>query len=256
MKYIFLLITTVFLLNAAVIRTPLLSLSADNSSATIKIENVEVGVSGFIHKQVSVEHTSILKSVVVTHFDKTTKIATLKINDYIGLQNNSLPSGKWSLNVGDIATLAFGYTRSLLIAPNEEIYHKITKSVRTQWLHADIFATLLSIAGHPTPLKSDFEAMSNTNSIGIVFIYLDKKIYMLDIKSFKILSISDINLVQDSVILPFYSRIEEIDANWFGAGSDYLTEYESYYFSLIKEFNHDNKNLLKNITEYESKGTR
>ena len=117
----------------------------------------------------------------------------------------------------------------------------------------DLFATILSFRGHPTPLKSDFDAMGVATSVGLLFIYLDKKVYMLDIKSFKILSISDAPLVQDSVKLPFYSRVEEIDANWFGEGSDVLEAYEPHYYGLLVKFNKENKKLHDNIANSDKK---
>jgi len=91
---------------------------------------------------------------------------------------------KWQVQVGDSVELAFGYSRSLLIAPNEKIYYKIAKSVKTQWIHPDLFATILSFRGHPTPTKEDFEAMADASSVGLLFIYLNQKVYTLDIKKF------------------------------------------------------------------------
>ena len=253
MKYVFSLFTIWMSLYANVIESPLASVDNQKAVATIKVEKIDVGMSGFVYHILAPNHTSILKSAVVTQYNSKTKIATLKLSQYEGLRNNSLPSGKWSLKVGDIAVFAFGYDRSLLIAPSEEIYHQITKSVRTQWIHPDLFATILSFRGHPTPLKSDFDALSVTASVGLLFVYLNEKVYMLDIKSFKILTISDAPLTQDSVKLPFYSRVEEIDANWFGEGNDELEAYEPYYYGLLVKFNKKNKKLHDNIENSDKK---
>ena len=89
--------------------------------------------------------------------------------------------------------------------------------------------------------------MSVATSVGLLFIYLDKKVYMLDVKSFHILSISDAPLTQDSVKLPFYSRVDEIEANWFGEGSDKLKEYEPHYYELLATFNKKNETLYETI---------
>jgi hypothetical protein len=144
-----------------------------------------------------------------------------------------------------MAVLAFGYTRGLLIAPNEEIYHRITKSSNLQWIHPDIFATILSFNGHPTPLRSDFTEMSSSASVGLVFIYLDRRVYTLDAKSFKILTITDAKLEQKEPNLPFYTRVPEIDAAWWGEGSDELDEYEPHYYKLMIEANLNNKELYE-----------
>ena len=253
MKYILILLLALFELNAGVVKSPIVTLDSDESIATIKIDKIDVGMSGFIVHEIAPDHTSILKNVVVRSFDKDTHIATLEMSEYTALRNNALPTGNWSVEVGDTAVFAFGYSRALLLAPSEEVYHQISKSINIQWIQPDIFATILSFRGHPTPLKEDFEAMSDASSVGLVFIYLDKKLFMLDIKSFKILTINDAPLVQDSVKLPFYTRIEEIDANWWGEGSDELESYAPHYYELLVEFNKKDKNLYEIIKNGDEK---
>lgn len=250
MKYIFLLLTLTLVLSGTTIKTTLISVDYETEIATVKLDKVDVGVSGFIVHTIAQNHTSILKHVHVIGFDKETKIATLKMEDFNALRNNALPTGKWKVRAGDSVELAFGYSRSVLIAPNEEIYHRITKAIKMQWVHVDIFATIISYRGHPTPLKEDFAAMGIASSVGLLFIYLDKKVYTVDIRTFVILSISDAPLVQDSLKLPFYSRVEHIEANWWGEGSDELEAYEPYYFGLLKEYNPKNSELLENIEKF------
>lgn len=253
MKHIFLLLFLLLGLSASTIKTTLLSIDYDKQLATVKLDKVDVGVSGFLVHTIAKNHTSILQNVHVISYDKDTQIATLAMKKFNALHNNALPSGKWKAIVGDKVELAFGYSRSMLIAPSEEIYHRITKSVQTQWVHIDIFATIISYRGHPTPLKEDFDAMNVASSVGLLFIYLDKKLYTIDMKTLVILSISDAPLVQDTLQLPFYSRVKKIEANWWGDGSDELEAYEPYYFGLLKEYNPANKELLENIKKFEAK---
>jgi len=254
MKYIFLLFVLVFELFGGVLRTPVLSVDSKESTATIKAANISVGMSGFISHHIAKGHMSILKNIVVSKYDKQTQIATLKMTPYDALRQNSLPDGEWNVVVGDTAILAFGYNRGVLIAPSEDIYYRITRAVsKMQWVHPDIFATILSFKGHPTPLKSDFLALSKAMSVGLVFLYLDEKLYTVDSKSFKILSIADAPLKQESVKLPFYSRVDEIEAAWWGEGSDEMQNYEPYYFSLLKESNPNNKTLQDEIEKFNKK---
>jgi len=253
MRYILLLLAIVFELSAGILKAPIMTLDEDKEIATIQVKKIDVGMSGFISHEIAPDHSSILKNAVVIRFDKDAGVATLQLSEYNGLRNNALPSGKWQVEVGDTAIFAFGYNRGLLVAPNEEIYHQVSKGVRIQWIHPDMFATILSFRGHPTPLKEDFDAMAIANSIGLLFLYLDQKVYTLDIRSFAILSINDAPLVQDSVKLPFYSRVEEIDANWFGEGSDEMEEYEPHYYELLVEYNKQNKNLYNIIKKGSAK---
>jgi len=253
MKYIILLTLLAFELIASMIRTPLVSFDSETESGKIKVDKIDVGVSGFLVHKIAENHTSILKNVHVIAFDPKTKMATIKMEDFNALRNNALPIGEWKPTVGDSVELAFGYSRALLIAPSEEIYHQITKSVRIQWVHVDIFATIISYRGHPTPLKEDFEAMNIASSVGLLFIYLDKKLYTLDIKTFKILNISDAPLVQDTTQLPFYSRIEKIEANWFGEGSDEMEDYSPHYYELLVAYNPKNEKLYETIKNGDEK---
>jgi len=246
MKHIALLLFFTLSIFAGVVKTPILTLDNVNEVVTIKVDKIDVGVSGFIVHRLSKRTSSILKSVEVIHYNERTNIATLKMNNFDSLQQNSLPTGKWNVEVGDIAILAFGYTRALLIAPNEEIYYRITKATsQVHWLHPDIFTTILSFNGHPTPLKQDFSDMSNATASGLVFFYLHKKLFTVDAKSLKVINISNAALNQEEVQLPFYSRINEIDANWWGEGSGELEEYEPYYCKLLIDSNPTNKEIQR-----------
>lgn len=243
MKYIFILLITALELFGGLVKSPVIEINKDVTEVTIKVDKVDVGVSGFIVHEVAQGHATILKNAVVKSFDEKSKIAKLEISEFKSLANSALPTGKWDIKVGDMAVLAFGYTRGVLIAPNEEIYYRITKNSKLQWIHPDIFATVLSFNGHPTPQRSDFDEMSSNSSVGLVFIFLENRVFTLDAKSFKILNITDAKLEQKETNLPFYTRVPEIDAAWWGAGSSRLKEYEPHYYELMIKANSQNRAL-------------
>ena len=254
MKYIFVLVFLLTSMYGSVLKSTILSVDEEQTTATIKVDKIEIGMSGFVVHEFTDEHTSILRNAIVNSYDENTKIAVLKLSDYDDLKHSALPHGKWSVKAGDKAILAFGYSRALLVAPNEDIYNKITKNANTvQWIHPDIFATILSISGHPTPVEEDFKKMSISANVGLFFFYLEKKLYTLDARSFKILNISEISLEQKSIKLPFYSRIDKINEAWFGKGSDELEDYEPYYFSLMVKHNPKNKTLFEIIKNSDKK---
>ena len=76
-KHILLFFIFTITLFAGVIKTPILSINSANETVTIKINKIDVGVSGFIVHRLSIRNSSILKDVVVIAFDENTKIATL-----------------------------------------------------------------------------------------------------------------------------------------------------------------------------------
>ena len=250
MKQLFLLFVIALELFGAAVKSPVVGIDEDAAEVTIKVENVEVGVSGFIVHEIDKDHTIILKNAVVKSYDKNSKIAKVAVSEFSALSNSALPNGKWKVKIGDTAVLAFGYTRGILIAPNEDIYYRITKNSKLQWVHPDLFATTLSYNSHPTPLRSDFDEISTKSSIGLVFIYLDGRVFTLDAKSFKILTITEAKLEQKELKLPFYTRVPEIDSswwNWFDEGNDELEEYEPHYYSLLVEANPHDKALYEII---------
>ncbi len=256
MKFIILCMMFISTLIGSPIKSPVVSVDIDKNIVTINVDKIDVGMSGFIFHPLSDEHGMILKNVVVKSFDKDKHIVTLKMSEYDLLKHKALPMGKWEVKAGDSVVLAFGYSRAILVAPTEEIYHRITTATTAlEWIHPDMFATILSLNGHPTPLKKDFEDISLSRSIGILFFYIDKKVYTLDARSFKILNISDAPLVQNSedVVLPFYTRVEEIDASWWGEGSDELESYEPHYYSLLVDSNKKNKKLYEIIKNGDEK---
>ncbi len=252
MKYIFVLLIMLSAVESSVLKSTILSVNSEKNLATIEIDKIDVGMSGFVVHNLDKEHSSILMSAVVKSFSDG--VATLELSEFNDLENSALPSAKWSIKKGDTAVLAFGYSRGLFIAPNAEIYNRITRSTKhMQWIHPDLFATLLSVNGHPTPLKEDFKEMSSSLYVGLVFIYLDSKVYTIDAKSLKILNTLKAPLEQKSEMLPFYSRVEEIDANWFGEGSGKLEDYEPHYYELLIEHNPDDKSIKRSYEDYKQK---
>ena len=204
MKYTFLLLFIAMELMASVIKSPIVTVDNEKNIATIKVDYIDIGVSGFVVHNITPEHSTIMKNATVIGYDKEKKIATVKMSRFDSLKNNALPFSKYKPAVGDMVELAFGYSRALLIAPSEAIYHEVSKNVKIQWVHPDLFATVLSFAGHPTPLKEDFTNFSNAADVGLLFLYLDKKVYTIDIKSFKILNITDAPMEQKTEKTPFY----------------------------------------------------
>jgi len=250
MKYTILLMLLVAQVWAAVIKSPIISVDDTKEIAKIEINNIDIGVTGFIIHHITPEHSSILRNATVIAFDRDKKIATIAMSEFNALRNNSLPYGKWKPQVGDTVELAFGYSRALLIAPNEEIYHQISRSVHIQWIHPDLFATVLSFAGHPTPLQSDFTNFSNAASVGLLFIFLDQEVYTVDIKSFKILNITKAPLKVEKKQKPFYTRVQNIDAAWWGEGSNEMQEYAPHYYELLIKNNPKNRDLYEIVKSH------
>jgi len=249
MKHIILFLIFASQIFASTINSSVKSIDELNHSITIEINKIDVGISGFIIHKIDANHEMILKNVTVSSFDKDTKIASLQMSNFNGLVNNALPNINYKVEVGDEVVLAFGYSRALLIAPSEELYHRITKAVRVQWIHPDLFTTILSLNGHLAPTQSDFIEMTRNTSIGLIYFFINKKLYTVDAKSFKILNISLAPLKQKTTMVPYYTRVKNMSNAWwnFGAGTKEVKDYNSYYYKLLLKYNPKNQELIAEI---------
>jgi len=252
-RHIFFLFIPFFLF-ASAIETPLLRVQ--DKQAIIHIKAIDVGVSGFIVHYFTEKHSAIIANAVVSSFNKEAQEATLTLSEYDGLRQNSLPNGKWTPQKGDIAVLAFAYERAFLIAPSETIYYDITSRIHTiDWVHPDSFAAFLSYIGHPTPLAEDIQEYCAIASLGLLYLYSDQTLFTIDCKSLTLLQITAAPMELKEQELPFYSRVENIEADWFGEGSNKLKNYDPYYMKLLAKNNPKSLKLYNYIKSNDNNST-
>lgn len=248
MKYILLLVLP-FLAFSAPIETEILSMKDDK--AIIKVDDIQVGVSGVVVKNIDTNHSSIVANATVVKYDKETNFALLEMSKYDILTQEALPDGKYYPEVGDKVMLASSYRRALLIAENDKTYQNIVDRIPSlSWTSPDEFATFLSHKGHPTPLKSDIQEFCAESHIGLLYISLDNSLFTIDCNSFVLLQTMPMKAdYSDPIMVPFFTNVPYIDSSWlqsifnfFGGGDDIieLEEYEPYYKMLIAESNRDN----------------
>lgn len=232
--------TTLFGLFNAPIHTSVNSVDEDEGIITIStIKDSQVGMYGIVSHRFDKRHSVALNWVEITKIEG--EKTTLKLIPIIALEQSALPSGTWKAKVGDDVALAYNYQRAMLIAPNASIYKKITTYHKDrQWVHPDLFASLISSNGHPSPLKEDFNQACRANNIGTVAFMFDKSIVTVDCQSFKIIKNKSTTVKSKEQQVPFYTRVPHIQNNWFGDGSDEVLDYDAYYVDLLAEHNPDN----------------
>ena len=229
---------SLFAITNTLLHTKIVSINSNEITASY-IEGAQVGMFGAIVHSFDATHSTALSWVEVQSIESDTM--HLSTSAILALEQSALPSGTWTPEIGDEIILGYNYQRALLIAPSSSIYKKITNYHNERsWIHPDIFATNLSALGHPTPLKEDFSATCRSNNIGIVSFMFDKSIISVDCQSFKILENKSTSIVQEDAQLPFYTRVPNIIANWFGEGSDEMQAYSPYYIELLAQNNPEN----------------
>lgn len=248
-KFLLLFLFPLFIY-AAELHMPVQSVSDDGKSATVKVKTIANGVHGFVVRHFTNEHSVIVADAFVESYDAVSGVATLALSEYEGLKQNSLPNGNWRAEVGDEVILAFGYSRALLLAPDEDTYHIITKNIRgVEWIHPDNFATYLSYQAHPTPFKEDISGYCTLAEIGLLYTYVNNALFTLDCQTMRLIQLTPVELEVKNVKLPFYSRVEEIATSWWvwGEASRPLEAYDPHYLELLVEHNSDSKMLYDYI---------
>jgi len=228
----------------AVINTPIKTeITSIDDEGLIHIQDIkgaQVGMYGLLIKHFNEKHSIALSWVEITEIQEgSIRAITHPIH---ALEQSALPSGNWVAKVGDEVILGYNYHRALLIAPNASVYKKVTTYHKARhWTHPDIFTTVLSSNGHPSPLKEDFIQTCRANNIGLVAFIFDKSILTIDCLSFKILQNKETALKTNEIQLPFYTRVVNIEEDWWGEGSSPLEEYAPYYVNLLATYNPENE---------------
>lgn len=244
MRIWIMILITVGSVYAAPISTPLLEVQ--NGRAAIETDNLREGMSGFIVRRFDAGHSAIIANARIEAVNPTSGRAILQLSEYDGLRQNALPRGNWKAQASDTAVIAYDYERAMLIAPSDDIYYSLTKSIDgVEWVHPDQFASYLSDQGHPTPLVSDFHDYCTANSIGLLYIQSAQTLFTLDCKNFALLQSTPSQGTESVQSVPFYSRVATIRAAWWGAGSSRLNAYEPYYLEQIALNNSKNRSLYE-----------
>lgn len=242
-------------LSAAELHLPVQTVSDDGKSATVEVKQIAKGVHGFVVRHFTNDHSVIVADAYVSDFDASSGVATLALSKYEGLKQNSLPNGKWRVQAGDEVILAFAYSRAILLAPNEDVYHIITKNIHgVEWIHPDNFATYLSFHAHPTPFKEDIAGYCRLAEIGLLYTYVNNALFTLDCQTLSLIQLTPVELAYGESELPFYSRVEEIATSWWvwGAASRPMEAYDPHYLNLLVEYNSGSKPLYDYINKLDT----
>ncbi len=252
MQRFLLLLLVPLLLSAGELHLSVESISEDGKQITVNVQQISKGVHGFVVRHFTKEHSVIIANAAVKSFDKEGRTATIALSEYTGLKQNSLPSGNWEVEVGDEVILAFAYSRAMLIAPDEETYHIITKNIHgVEWIHPDSFATFLSYRAHPTPFEEDFAGYCTLAEIGLLYTYVEGALFTQDCQTMSLIQLTPVVIPQKGEKLPFFSRVEEIATSWWvwGEASRELEAYNPHYLKLLVENNPDSKPLYNFINQ-------
>jgi hypothetical protein len=207
----------------------------NQTTATINKGNLQVGQSGIIIHRYKNDDIVIVALGVVK--SSTNNNSTIKLSLSSLLNQNALPDTSLMPQNDDIFILNHLYSSSLLIAPNFTVSQKIKNIYKEQnFVNADIFASYLKINNKPTPTKEDIQTFAKSQDIGIIFIALSSKFYILDANSFKILKSFRFYTDDKTTQTPFFTKVEDIQKSFW--------KFWDFEDSEIKDYNEYYQNIL------------
>jgi hypothetical protein len=217
-----------------------LSLSANYNVLEIKGQTLSItknawpiGTTGIVMHNINEKHQTIMARVEVISQKETTLV---KFSPFSDLEQDALPTLQSSISLGDTVQLGWLHDRILVIAPTQSSYQLLQKGQKDKtFINSDLLALHLSKEGHPSPLKSDIQDFCKNYDIGVIQFVIGNTIYKVDAYSFKVLESIKATFPEQEAQVPFFSHVKEIDANWWGEGSDPISNYINYYTELLGE---------------------
>lgn len=211
-----------------------------NNTAKIAKGKLKIGQSGIIRHTYKKNKSIILANAfVIKTFDE---YSLIKLSPFTQLEQNALPNVSTPVKNKDIFILNFLYSSSLLVAPNQDAFVK-TRNVfpSHNFVHSDILASYLKLENSPYPSIEQIKEYAKKVNIGTIFYVIQNNVYILDTKTFKIISTEEIKYNKNKVQLPFYTRIEKIEKGNFDFSS---TEFIDSDLSDIEKYNKYYKNFI------------
>ena len=236
MKKIFfsLFLVSLTLLNAKFLEYKAKILSIDGNIATLKNSpKVKIGSSGVVVHSYSKQHSTIVAKVIVV--DKNSDYIKVRFRKFGDLKQDVLPVPMILPSIGDRVILNYLYNHALAITPNYKTYKEVTtKHNDINWLHPDLFAAKLFADSNPSPNREDFQNMCKDYSFSLLYFAINQEGYFVDCNSFKVIKQERLNTKENKIIVPFYSRIKDIDASWLSFGKSKITDYNNHYKMLLR----------------------
>jgi len=201
--------------------------SINNNSQVSLANNIPKGRSGIVIHS----YGNGLFAITHTAISQGGNRAT--IGSYSMLKHENLPTIKTAIKRGDQVIFGNLYNNILLIAPNEQSYSSITKSIKKVWIHPDLYASFLIVNDENKITKKNLKKFAIETQVGLVAIVAKDGLRIFDPISGNYLRKIAINTPANSKAQsPFYARFEQISTDIFS--EDDKKEFPPYYKGIEK----------------------
>lgn len=208
-----------------------------NNQNSINIGNLTVGQSGIVvHIFENDKRLVVANAKVISSNSSSSVVEFFEFDD---LKQDAIPTSIRKAETGDVLVLNYMYNSSLLIAPNQNSFQSVRDSFKSNnFIHSDIFAAKLKVENNPYPTKKDIQQFAIEQNLGTIFFVLNRKIYIVDTKTFAVLQTYAYNYETSEMQMPFYTRVEEIESSIFDFTIPFISEqridnYEEYYKRIL-----------------------
>jgi hypothetical protein len=221
-KIIFMVLSTIFLIADNMPQKVESSISSIEKDGQITLsKSVPKGRSGIII------HSYGNGLFAITHRAISLGGDRAEIKKYQALKHENLPTVKTAPQKGDRVVFGSLYNNILLLAPDEQSYSTITKSMKKVWIHPDIYAYFLIKNDETKITLENLKKFAVENQVGLIAIVAKDGIRILDPISSTYLRKLPLNIDISKAQSPFYARFEQIETDIFSMADE--KEFPAYY---------------------------
>ncbi|AXX90565.1 hypothetical protein CKA55_12165 [Arcobacter suis] len=210
----------------------------ENNKSIIPMGNLIIGQTGIVVHIFDNDKRLIVSNAKVISSDLNSSV--IEFFEFKDLTQDAIPTSNRVVTTNDILILNYMYNSSLLITPTLDSFQSVRENFKlNNFVHSDIFAAKLKVDHKPYPTKEDIQNFAIEQNLGTIFMVIENKVYIIDSKTFTILESYAINYENAEAIMPFYTRVEEIEESIFNlsffdffSGEKNLS-YNEYYKRIL-----------------------
>ena len=210
----------------------------ENNKSIIPMGNLIIGQTGIVVHIFDNDKRLIVSNAKVISSDLNSSV--VEFFEFKDLTQDAIPTSNRVVTTNDILILNYMYNSSLLITPTLDSFQSVRENFKlNNFVHSDIFAAKLKVDHKPYPTKEDIQNFAIEQNLGTIFMVIENKVYIIDSKTFTILESYAINYENAEAIMPFYTRVEEIEESIFNlsffdffSGEKNLS-YNEYYKRIL-----------------------
>ena len=196
------------------------TISTVSSNGNIQLSgNIPKGMSGIVI------HNYGNGLSAITHATISQGNSHASLIPYEAISHDNIPNIQTEAKAGDRVIFGNFYNNALVIAPNRDIYRKITTTYKKTWIHPDTYAVEFMKNGETHLTLKSLKKFAQLNQIGLVLIIAQNRLLILDPISEQFIGSVPMQVNQANAMAPFYARFGQMDTSVFGFSEKNYTPY-------------------------------